>query len=51
MREQINSFAAEKFHSNKFANLKKWFDRITTEYPQQVEIASRMDGLDELIIS
>ena len=50
MREQIFSFAeAEKLDLNQFHNYKKWFDRITTEHPHLVEIASRMDGIDELL--
>ena len=50
MREQILRFAeAEKLDLNQFHNFKKWFDRITTEYPHLVEIASRMDVIDELL--
>ena len=50
LKEHILDFVkTEKLDLNQFNNLKMWFDRIATEYPDFVEIASRMDGLDELV--
>ena len=33
---------------NQFPNLKKWLQTISAEHPQLSEIASKMDGLEEL---
>ena len=40
--------ASEGLDLNQFPNLKKWLETISAEHPQLFEIASKMDGLEEL---
>ena len=40
--------ALEGLDLNEFPNLKKWLETMSAEHPQLFEIASKMDGLEEL---
>ena len=40
--------ASEGLDLNQFPNLKKWLQTISAEHPQLSEIASKIEGLEEL---
>ena len=39
----------EKWNLNEFPNLNKWLERIPAEHPHLVEIATNMNGVEELM--
>ena len=50
MMGQLHGVAAtEKWDLNQFPNLNKWFERIPAEHPHLVEIATNMNGIEELM--
>ena len=41
--------ATGKWDLNQFPNLNKWLERIPAEHPHLVEIATNMNGIEELM--
>ena len=39
----------EKWNLNEFPNLNKWLERIPAEHPHLVEIATNINGIEELM--